>query len=210
MKWKEGVGMKKKISKRTNITAFLILMIFLVAGGIVLYYQYMQRQQKSELEQTPTTETEKLIAKDLTVGYPETPVEVMKLWGRLNQCVYNAEELEEEQFHQLFLQMRVMYSKELLKQNPEEDHWGQLQSEVSDFRAAKHKISSYSADTGVSVKYKTINEQESAKVRVSYLINLNRGKGHTKLYQQFILIKEDGKWKILGFKDEPAEQNQTK
>lgn len=201
--------MKKGKNNRANLTAFIVLMVLLVAGGVILYYQYMQRQQKSELEQTPTTETEKLIAKDLEIGYPETPVEVMKLWGRLNQCIYNSE-LNEESFNKLFMQLRVLYSKELLEQNPEESHRTQLQAEVSDFQKEKHKISSYSAETGVSVSYKTIEKRESAKVRVSYLINLNRGKGHTKLYQQFILVKEDEKWKILGFKDEASDQKQGK
>lgn len=196
--------MKKSTNNRVNITAFIIVVVLLVAGGFVLYYMYMHKQQTEESAKVPTTETEKLIAKDLEIGYPETPVEVMKLWGRLNQCIYNTA-LSEEQFKQLLLQLRVLYSKELLDQNPEEDHLKQLKAEVSDFQGKKHKISSYSTDTGVSVSYKTIQERESAKARISYLVNLNRGKGHAKIFQQFILVREDGKWKILGFKEEAEE-----
>lgn len=200
--------MKKNSNSRTNIIAFIIVIVLLVAGGFILYYKYMHKQQMQESVQTPTTETEKLIAKDLDIGYPETPVEVMKLWGRLNQCIYNTS-LGEEQFKQLMLQLRVLYSKELLEQNPESSHLKQLSAEVSEFQKEKHKISSYSAETGVSVSYKTIQERECAKVRVSYLINLNRGKGHAKLYQQFILVKEEDKWKILGFKEEKTEEQKS-
>lgn len=201
--------MKKNTGNRANIIAFVLVVVFLVAGGFALYYTYMQKQQMQESVQVPTTETEKLIAKDLEIGYPETPAEVMKLWGRLNQCIYNTK-LDEEQFKQLLLQLRVLYSEELLEQNPEDNHLKQLKAEVSEFQGDKNKISSYSTDTGVSVNYKTIQERESAKVRVSYLINLNRGKGHAKLYQQFILVKEDGKWKILGFKEEKTEEQKSK
>ncbi len=196
--------MKKSTNNRANIVAFILVVALLVAGGFVLYYTYMHKQQTQESVKIPTTETEKLIAKDLEVGYPETPVEVMKLWGRLNQCIYNTA-MGEEQFKQMLHQLRGLYSKELLEQNPEDDHLKQLEAEVSAFQSAKRKISSYSADTGVSVSYKTIQERESAKVRISYLVNLNPGKGHTKLYQLFILVKEEGKWKILGFKEENEE-----
>ena len=35
------------------------------------------------------TVPEKLVAKDTDARYPETPKEVIKLFGRINQCIYN-------------------------------------------------------------------------------------------------------------------------
>ncbi|MCH5265997.1 MAG: hypothetical protein J1F02_08870 [Lachnospiraceae bacterium] len=192
---------------RKNITAFSFIMCLVVVGAMGIYYQYMKRQQLQTEVHTPTTEVEKLIAKDLEVGYPETPTEVMKLWGRINQCIYNTA-LDDEEFDALLGQLRAMYSKELLEQNPENAHKNRLQEEVKEFQADKNKIVSYSAETGNGVKYKTINNQECADIRISYFIN--NGSGYVKNFQDFILVKEDGKWKIQGFKDVQTEKSTEK
>ncbi len=198
---------KKAGKKKSNLITFIVFIVLLVAAGLVIYYQYMHKQQIHELDKTPTTETEKLIAKDLEIGYPETPVEVMKLWGRLNMCVYNSA-LDEAQFASLLDQMRMLYSKELLEQNQRDVHQKRLQEEVSEFQGNKNKIVSYSADTGTSTVYKQIQGRDSAKVRVSYFIN--RGGTYVKQFQEYILVKEDQKWKILGFQEESTEQKVSK
>ena len=112
MKKKSGTNAKNKL------ILFIFLMCLLVVGGLVVYYQYMRKQQMQGMEKVPTTEAEKLIAKDMEVGYPETPTELLKLWGRINQCIYNTDLNDEEQ-EALFRQLRMMYSSELLEQNEE-------------------------------------------------------------------------------------------
>ncbi|MCR5690883.1 MAG: hypothetical protein K6G62_01560 [Eubacterium sp.] len=189
----------KTISDKTrkNIVGFSFIMCLIVIGSMAVYYQYMKRQRLDAAVQTPTTEVEKLIAKDLNQGYPETPTEVMKLWGRLNQCMYNTT-LTEEEDEALFKQLRLMYSKDLIAENAEETHRSSLKSELTSFKDEKKKIVSYSAETGTAVQYKTINERECAYITISYFINENRN--YSKSFQDFILVKEGGKWKILGFK----------
>ncbi len=192
---------------RKNITAFSFIMCLVVVGGMALYYQYMKRQQLQTEVHTPTTEVEKLIARDLDAGYPETPTEVMKLWGRINQCIYNTT-MEDEEFTALLQQLRSMYSRDLLKQNPENAHRSRLSEEVSEFKADKNKIVSYSTDTGSAVKYRTINNQECAQIRISYF--MSDGSGYAKIYQDFILVREDEKWKIEGFRESKAEKSTEK
>ena len=184
--------------KQKNILSFVLVMALIVVGALGIYFQVMKEQQLDSAVHTPTTEVEKLIAKDLEIGYPETPTEVMKLWGRLNQCIYNST-LEEEEYNSLLKQLRVMYSTELLAQNPEESHSSKLKNEVEEFQNDKGKIVSYSAETGKSIQYKTIQHKECANIRISYF--LNRNNEYAKSFQDFILVKEDGKWKILGFKE---------
>lgn len=192
---------------KMKLSTFVFIFVLIVFGGLIIYYQYMHKQQMQESVQTPTTETEKLMAKDLEAGYPETPTEVMKLWGRINQCMYNSA-LEDEQFETLLGQLRQLFAKELLQKNPEKNHFDNLKSEISDFQDNKNKIVSYSADTGKSVVYKTIQEKETANARISYFIN--RSNGYVKQYQEYILIKEDGKWKILGFRKASDEKSISK
>lgn len=188
--------------KKKSLVSFVFLMCIIVIVGLAVYFQFMKRQQMQQEEKTPTTETEKLIAKDLDAGYPETPTEVMKLWGRLNQCMYNTE-LEEEQFDALLSQMRALYSSELLAQNPEEAHKAKLQEDLTHFHDYGYKIVSYTVETGTDVQYKTINNKECAYLNMYYFIN-QKG-DYTKNYQDYILVKEDGKWKILGFQEAKTE-----
>lgn len=109
-----------KPSTGKKLAAFSFFMCMVVIGGMAVYYQYMKRQQLKSTTQTPTTEVQKLIDKDLDQGYPETPVEVMKLWGRYNQCLYNSN-MTDEQREELVKKLRYMYSEELAQKNPEKN-----------------------------------------------------------------------------------------
>lgn len=195
---------KQRKNVKKNITAFSFVMCMLIIGAMAVYYQYMKKQQQTAV-QTPTTEVEKLIAKDFEMGYPETPVEVMKLWGRVNQCMYNST-LSDEQFTSLLKQLRTMYSSELLKENKEEEHSKKLKAEIEEFQSEKGKIVSYSTDTGMTTRYQTINGKECAYARLSFFAN--KGNGYVKIFQDYVLVRESDKWKILGF--QPIEEKSAK
>lgn len=204
MKKKSGTNSKNKL------ILFIFLVCLLVAGILVVYYQYMKKQQMESREKIPTTEAEKLIAKDMEVGYPETPAELIKLWGRINQCLYNTGLSDEEQ-EALFRQLREMYSSDLLKQNEESVHIKKFKDELEEFQDNKNKIVNFSVDKGTNVQYKTINNSECANIRMYYFIKKS-GKC-VKNYQDFVLIKEDDRWKVMGFqqssKDEAVSEEEA-
>ena len=56
--------------------------------------------------------------------------------------------------------------------------------------------------------YKKIKNRKNAKVRIYYFIN--EGNGYVKQYQDYILVREDEKWKILGFKKVSEEKTVSK
>ncbi len=188
-------GQKKR--GRGGTIAFVIVLCLLVGAVLISYYKIMKRQQIRQADQTPKTETEKLIAKDIEAGYPETPAEVLKLWGRINQSIYN-NSLTDEQFSSLVKQLRVLYSSDLLASNDEAAQIQKFRLETEEFQEEKSKIVSYSAGSKAT-QYKSINHRECAYLKLSYFIN--KKKGYTKNFQDFILVKEDGKWKVLGFKN---------
>ncbi|MCR4605845.1 MAG: hypothetical protein K5639_07615 [Eubacterium sp.] len=204
---KQSKSMEFVAKKRKSIITFSFVICILAVAAVGGYYQFMKRQQMQSEVKAPTTEVEKLIAKDLEVGYPETPTEVMKLWGRLNQCIYNSK-LDDEEFDALFAQLRTLYSKELLEQNEEKSHHDKLEDEVEKFKDDKKKILSYNADTGKSVEYKTIQGKDCAYLKIKYFMNTGK-RAYSSVFQDFIMVDEDGKWKILGFKNE-EEQPATK
>ncbi|MBO4394799.1 MAG: hypothetical protein J5819_00445 [Eubacterium sp.] len=195
--------MKKSVDyiakKRRSIVTFSFVICLIAVAAVGGYYQIMKRQKMQSEVKTPTTELEKLIAKDLDIGYPETPTEVMKLWGRLNQCIYNTNVTDEE-FDQLLKQLRKMYSTDLLEQNPEDQHRENFKAEVEQFKDDKKKIVSYTADVGTAVKYKTINNRDCAYLRISYFMNTG-GRSYAKTFQDFVLVRQNDRWKVLGFKD---------
>lgn len=194
-----GKSMEFVAKKRRSIVTFSFVICLIAVAAIGGYYQIMKRQKMQSEVKTPTTELEKLIAKDLEIGYPETPTEVMKLWGRLNQCIYNTN-LTDEEFEQLLKQLRMLYSTDLLDANTEDAHLKKFKAEVEQFKDDKKKIVSYNAETGSSVKYKTINNRECAYIKISYFMNTG-GRSYAKTFQDFILVRQDERWKILGFQE---------
>ena len=66
-----------------------------------------EAEEKAEAS-LPKTEVGKLLAKDLDLEYPGTPTEVVKLFWRINKCLYNTNMKEKDQ-KALFQQLRRLY-----------------------------------------------------------------------------------------------------
>lgn len=194
--------MKNKKSNRNKIIMFCFIMCLVVVGALIAYYQFMRRQQSEETVKTPVTATDKLIDKDIENGYPDTPAEVLELWGRITQNLYN--DAGGDEVDKLAKQLRVMYSSELLEQNEESAHIEKLKKELETFRENKIKILNYSTDTGSNIQYKTVNGRECAYMRLSFLLTRSQ-RGYMKMYQDFVLAKEDNKWKVIGFQETQQE-----
>ncbi len=182
----------QKMARSMSVFAFLACLI--VIGVIIAYYQH-KKNGGIEVE-TASTEVERLVAKDMDMGYPGTPAEVMKLFGRINQCMYN-KELDDESFDKLLEQLRLMYSESLLEQNLFEDQRKNLKAEIEKFMSEEGKIANFTVDKGSSVKYKTINGQECAYVQLAFFLNHNNQ--YSKSFQNYVLVKENNQWKILAF-----------
>ena len=71
-------------------------------------YQQKEAEEKAEAS-LPKTEVGKLLAKDLDLEYPGTPNgEVVKLFWRINKCLYDTNMKEKDQ-KALFQQLRRLY-----------------------------------------------------------------------------------------------------
>lgn len=189
---KEGKSRKNKRS----LQFFIIITILVVLGVLAVYYQVMKRQQMSETIHTPTTEAEKLVAKDMKMGYPETPKEVMKLFGRINQCIYN-KSMSSDNFSSLVGQLRELYCKELKDHNKQKKMEEEIAKEKDIYKSHKRKIINYNIDEESNYVYKTINGEEVVYLNFSYFI---RNDGDYNTVNWFaILVHENDKWKIREF-----------
>ena len=77
----------KKMAKNMSVFAFLTCLI--VIGIMFVYYQHKNSDKSDAGDVSSASEVQRLAQKDLDSGYPETPAEVMKFLGRVNQCMYN-------------------------------------------------------------------------------------------------------------------------
>lgn len=197
----------KKMAK--NMTRFAFLTCLVVIGVLFVVYKFKNGDSTDSGDVTSASEVQRLSEKDLEDGYPETPAEVMKFLGRINQCMYNNEITEGEYFDGLLSQIRMLYSASLLEQNPLEEHAKNLREEVSAFASNKRKIVNYTVDKSSSVKYRTIGGQECAYIQMAYFFN-EKG-NYSKSFQDYVLVKEENRWKVLAFKkNEKAGQQEEK
>ena len=123
-------------NRKKLMSAFMIMLVIAalaVAGYYIINKQITQKAQDEV--NLPDTEVGKLLAKDLDVAYPETPTEVVKLYWRLNQCMYN-ESMDDKEFEGLLKQLRKLYDQELL--DKKENSWDGM---LSNFKDDKKKYS---------------------------------------------------------------------
>lgn len=180
--------------KAKSITKFTIMVCIIVIAGMFIYYRFMSPKEEAETEKIPTTEIEKLIARDLEEGYPETPKEVLNTYLRYVQCIYN-NDLDEEQLKGLMKQLRVLYHSELLANNKEDNQFTKIKAELDSFSKTKTSIVTATLDN--AVKKKKIQGKDCALILANLM--LGNSDGYLKAKQRFVLANEDGNWKILGF-----------
>ena len=181
-----------------NMTIFAFVTCLLAIGVIYVFYQH-KNADKAESGNIPSaTELQKLTEKDLEMGYPETPTEVVKFFARINQYIYNTGGLDDETFDKLLNQLRVLYSKSLLDQNTFEEQKENFIAEVQEFQKKKRKIANYTVDKESSLKYLDYDGQKCALIQISFFMTENGN--YSKLFQDYILVKEEKHWKILAFK----------
>lgn len=198
-----------KKNKR-SLHIFVIVILLVVLGALAVYYQFMKKQQLNETVHTPTTEAEKLVAKDLEMGYPETPKEVMKLFGRINQCIYN-KKLSSDNFSSLVGKLRELYCEKLKDRNKKEKMEEEIKKEKDTYKSHKRKIINYNIDEESNYVYKQIDGEEVVYLNFSYFI---RNENEYNTVNWFaILVKEKDKWKIREFspqENQPQEITKNK
>lgn len=194
--------MRKKIIR---VLLFIIIVIALVLTGCYLISN-KDRILKGKNASQASSEVEKLKAKDLELKYPSTPTEVVKLYWRLNKCMYN-NSMKDEDFEALLKQLRMLYDEELLGE--EENSWDNMlqnfETDKKAFSKAKRVISVYTVDSDSAVEYAELEGKECATLTSSTLETVKSK--NTKTYAKFMCRKDsDGKWKILGWEQIDASE----
>lgn len=190
--------MKKSKKKTTTIIVIMFaVVIAIVIGFWAILEQGRNKVEEDKLIHSKNEEVNTLLNKDLNIDYPSTPREVLKMYSRLQSCVYN-QDLSDKDLTAIVGQMRMLFDDELIVANSLEQQLEDLKKEIKEYQKAKRTISNYVIDKESSTTEKKLEGKEYATLEVSYLIQENRG--YNKTYEQFILRKDEkDKWKILGW-----------
>ncbi len=197
--------------QKLKIVIIGILLIGLVMG----YFLYLSNKtQGIHATKTPTEknmddskerigdegyeqEISNLIGKDLEREYPATPAAVLKFFGRIQVCYYNSK-CSEDQLSKLADQARMLFSKELLEDNPKETYLSNLKGEIKRYQEDEKTIVNLSVEDPEGIEKKTINEIEYAQAEVVYYLQT---KGAYSELTEIYMLKQnsEGQWKIVGW-----------
>ena len=175
----------------------------LVIAALILAGYFMMNKQAEEESVLPTTEVGKILAKDLETKYPETPTEVVKLYWRINRCMYN-EDTSDKDVEAVLKQLRKLYDDELLQddKNTYENMLKKLKDDKKKRLDAGQTFLPSVVQKNNTLKIVKMDGKDSAAVMTATTI---KGKKETaKVYERFVCRKgDDGKWKILGWQQVP-------
>lgn len=210
MKQKEDRQEKKHSKKerdtgRIQIIRFVIIAV-LAACVILAAYIRLTNQSKNSAKDAEEnmTEVEVLKQYDMQNDYPNTARDVVKLQCRYMKSIYN-EPLEESELCELNERTRALYAEALLNENPESEQFENLKRDVEDFQSASKLYVNYTVDSENNVKYSEENGREYAIVYVT--CGIKEGGTTNAVVEEYVLLKEEGKWKILGWQSQNLSDN---
>lgn len=183
--------------------------ILIVLGLIIVFAIYLKLtgQKSNQTEQYPT-ELELLMQQDLSQNYPKTPRDVVKMHRRILKVLYN-EKLKDEEISTLNDHNRKLMSVELLLSNSEEQQLQQLQEEMQRFKDDGKIFISYTIQSADSIQ--VVNQDGKDYTTVDVVCTIKQGNSSRDIQEQYLLVKEQDQWKILGWQgiagEEPEEGN---
>lgn len=179
---------------------FFILAVLLVMIIAAFFAVLTRRKTVTDIEETTTevSKVQQLIQRNISVDYPPTPKEVLKLYADITVSFYT-ENYTDEEFEQLADKIRELYDPELLLNNPRDAYLSNLKSEVSGYKTKGIKISSYATSSATDVDYFSQDGFKFARLNLVLTVKQEKEAGLTK--EKFLLRKDmDGHWKIYGWK----------
>jgi len=189
--------MGKAKSRTATTIGFMSLFAIII---LLFYYYWANRTDPSEDASTINlSETEKILNVDLKTNYPDTPREVVKLFGRIMKDLYDNP--KEEDVSPLSMKIRELYDDEFLKNNPEEDYLVNLKTDIAQWKVKDRRITNYLL---VNETLEEENEVDGVKYSVNYIsYTIQENVKFTETWKVLLRRDADKKWKILGWEYVP-------
>lgn len=174
---------------------FLVLIMIIGATGYMVY-------RSSVTDKKSVSEMDKLKALDLVNDYPSTQNEVVDLFSRITKQFYITENGEEE-ISALANQMRQLFDEQLLLNNPYTEYMQRLNAEILEYSKNKRVIIAYTIDRITDADKAVIDGEELCSARVLFDL-VDEEQVDLKIYENILLVNQNGKWKIRGWKEAEA------
>jgi len=189
--------MGKAKSRTATTIGFMSLFAIII---LLFYYYWANRTDPSEDASTINlSETEKILNVDLKTNYPDTPREVVKLFGRIMKDLYDNP--KEEDVYPLSMKIRELYDDEFLKNNPEEDYLVNLKTDIAQWKVKDRRITNYLL---VNETLEEENEVDGVKYSVNYIsYTIQENVKFTETWKVLLRRDVNKKWKILGWEYVP-------
>lgn len=188
-------------AKAKQRTVWTIIIMTILAIAIILFYFYWT-SRTNPLEDTSEenlSEVEKLLQKDLELYYPETPREVVKLFGNMMKTLYNG--LEDDEVEALSLKIRELYDKEFLENNPESTYLKNLYTDIAEWEKKDRRIANYLI---VNEDMEEQQEIDGVQYAINYIAFTIQQNGKFIETWKVLLRQDENKdWKILGWEVVP-------
>jgi hypothetical protein len=183
----------RKAKSRTSTT--IVVMTLLAIIILLFYFYWTNRTSPIEDASANLTEVEKILNKDLELYYPETPREVVKLFGNMMKSLYDNP--KDEEVEALALKLRELYDSEFLTNNPQDAY---LQNIISDIAAWKEKDRRITNYLLINENMEQENEIDGVNYAVNYIsFTIQEGVKISENWKILLRQDEDKKWKILGW-----------
>ncbi|MBR4725389.1 MAG: hypothetical protein IK071_06360 [Lachnospiraceae bacterium] len=177
----------------------IVLLVLFAALVVGLYLMLTRDKDEGKLEaDVDVSEYSTLKQRSLVTNYPQTAREVVKMYCRITKCLYN-EDLTESQIEDLVDMLRMLYSEELLAENPREDMIGLVKGDIQSYKKFERTINSYSIDDSGDIVY--VRTTKPAKASVNIYFTIKAGSAFERAYEEILLVEQaENVWKILGWR----------
>ncbi len=186
--------MDKKKNTLSSIKTAVIAIVLVVI--VLIYFNHLSNKSSRERTERIETEVEQLINYDMLGEYPKTPRDVVKMHCRYFKIFYS-ESLSDDELVLLNQQVRHLYSKELLSYNPENINLNELKDNIEEMKKEKYSYRVYELPEASQIKEYTQNGVNMATMEITVTLDMDDSMGY--MYIQYVLVEEDGKWKIQGW-----------
>lgn len=189
--------MSSQKKKQGSVIKSVTIAIFFVAI-VLFYFQSLNNRATEDKTEKKKTEIEYLTDYDMIGDYPKTPRDVVKLYCRYYKLFYS-QKLDDDELRQLNSKLINIYSDELMKYNTETSMLAGLKKNIKKMRDEGYSYKAYLLPEASQIKTYTQDGKEMATMEVEITMDMKDSKGY--IYEQFVLVKEADRWKILAWGD---------
>lgn len=176
---------------------FLIISIILVLIAYYLLSNTSTENEKDRNEIVKISVAESLLLRDLENDYPPSPKEVVKYYSEITKAFYDDIATEDE-LTALAIKSREVLDAELISNATEEQYLEGLLAEITLYKDANKKVSSYTISNSVDVEYFLEDGYEFARLYAHYTLMIN---GDLQTIDEIFILRKDDEehWKIYGW-----------